>query len=603
MTEELPPAASPGSAGEHAIRRRNARFGPAEILGCLAVLVAVLAVLVARDLRGIDFTDDSFNAALAYRFLLGDVPFRDELAVHQTAALLTLPAVWLYDRVRGSSEGLVLFLRLAFVAFSAGIGIVIWRSLVRYVGAFGAALAAGLFLVVYSAQDPNYNTLGSGFVTVSLVLALLGGPSPGRRRLAASGIAAGIAVVAYPPMILWLAFFAAELWLLSPRGDRRRLAPFALGAGAVLVAFAALIVAVGPSHGLDAIVRTNQTAKKVGGLRKLAVVCYYFALRLPTLPALLAVAAGAVARAKPKLSGFRSLAFLLALLASSLAFFAGGRLLPLDQWTQALVSLSFLAPVLLAIGVKPEEGRRDLFSLWLGGLAAGVVSAYFTSNDPGNFAKFGRPCLLTLVAAVWIVVRKDWRSRRPLVRGVAVALGSLIVAFLAVTLDASRRQVYREMPLRELTRRVEDGPFAGIRTSERRWELLSRLPRDLEANVPRNAYVIFFDDFPAGFLLSRRPPGICGVWVFTSPHVREARRIYVDCTRAMDRTPLYAVRVAVNTRDGSLPARPLDVRDPFQSYVRECGTPVFRREGLYDILRLDPRCGSSAPVPARAGGG
>jgi hypothetical protein len=575
-----------------------------EMLACLAVAAAVLVLLVTRDLRGIDFTDESFHAALAYRFLLGDVPFRDELAVHQTAALLTVPPLWVYDRIRGGPEGLVLFLRLAFAAFSAGLGILIWRSLLRFVRPLGATLAAAIFLVAHPAQDPSYNSLGSGFVTVSLLLGFFGGGAPSRGRLVASGLAAGLAVVAYPPMILWLAFSGMQLWLTWPAGERvRRALPFAVGASLVLLAFAGLVVAIGPRHLLDSIVRTNETANKLGGIRKILYLGRYFVLRIPILPILLVLAAWAVARVRPRLAGVRSLAFALALLGSSVGFFSHGHLRPLNEWTHALVSMSLLAPVLIAIGTKTGDARRALLSLWLGGLAAGGVSAYFTSNDPGNFAKFGRPCLVALVAAAWIVVAEESRSIRPLVRGLATALAALIVAFLGVTLEASRRHVYRDRPVAELTRRVEDGPFAGIRTSERHYELLSSLHQDLEANVPRNAYVIFFDDFPAGFLLSRRRPGICGAWVFTSADAGEARRIYVDCTREMNRTPLYGVRIAVNPREASLPERPLDERDPFQSFVRQCGTPVFRRQGLYDILRLDPRCGSSAPVPARAGGG
>jgi hypothetical protein len=66
-----------------------------QAIACAALAAATLLVLGTRAFRGVDLTDESFHAALAYRFLLGDVPFRDELALHQTAVLLTLPGVWL----------------------------------------------------------------------------------------------------------------------------------------------------------------------------------------------------------------------------------------------------------------------------------------------------------------------------------------------------------------------------------------------------------------------------------------------------------------------------------------------------------------------------
>lgn len=204
-----------------------------QTLGCAVLLATVLIVLVWRSFRGIDLTDESFHAALTYRFLLGDVPFRDELTVHQMAALLTLPAVWLYDRVIGGPEGLVLFLRLLFVGFSALLGILIWRCLSRFINPLGAGLGAALFILVYPARDLSYNSLGSGLVTASLCLAVLETASPSRWRLPASGLAAGLATIAYPPLVLWLLFFTAQLWFMFPQNRRMRsVRLFVVGAAA-----------------------------------------------------------------------------------------------------------------------------------------------------------------------------------------------------------------------------------------------------------------------------------------------------------------------------------------------------------------------------------
>jgi hypothetical protein len=560
------------------------------------LLALVLSLLVWRSFRSVDLTDESFHAALTYRFLLGDVPFRDELTVHQMAALLTLPAVWLYDRVIGGPEALILFLRLLFVGFSALLGILIWRCLSRFIDPFGAALGAALFLLVYPARGLSYNSLGSGLVTASLCLAVLETVSPSRWRLPASGLAAGLAAIADPPLVLWLLFFAAQLWFMFPRNDRiRSVRLFVVGAAAALLPFAVLLLAIGPGHVIESIVRTNETANKLGDVRKLLGIGKYFVIQFPILPALLAIAAYRITRAKPQLSGIRAPAFLLALVASSLGFLDGGRLRPIGEWTDALVSLSLLAPVLIVLLNDATGARRAFFALWLGGAAAGLVAAYFTSNDPSNFAKFGRPCLLALMGAAWMVAQAESRSARRITRGLGWALGCLVVLFVLVTVAQSRRQVYRDRPLQELTYRIPKGPFAGIRTSQRRYELLSRLSEDLEASVPKTAYVIFFDDFPAGFLLSRRLPGTCGVWVFTQGDNYGFRNIYVDCTRAMARTPLYAIKLAVNPREALLPLLPPEGEDPFHRFVERCGSLVARREGLYDILRLDPGCNPESP--------
>ena len=598
----VPDRTHPGSPAESApARRRNP--GPA-FAGAVVAIVAVL-VLAARAFRGIDFTDESFHAALTYRFLLGDVPFRDELTVHQTAALLTLPALWLYDRVADCPDGVILFLRLLFVAFSAALGLVIWRALRGFLGDFGAALAAAIYVLVYPAQDFSYNTLGSGLSAAALFLALFGGSRSAPWRLGASGAAAGLAAIAYPPLVLWLALLAAGLVLL-PRGEQGRspLRPFAAGAGLVLLPFAALLVAIGPGHALEAVRMTNETANKLGNFRKVLVLGYYFLLRVPIISVLLVLGADRLARARPRFAALRAPVCLVAVLAACAGFLdRQGQLRPIAEWPNGLVSLCLLAPFLIAMLRDGRESRRLLFALWAGGAAAGIVTAYFTSNEPGNFAKSGRPCLVALVAAVWLLARGEARSRRRIVRAAAGALAGIVLLFTVVALEGSGRYVYRDRPLPELTRRVLDGPFAGIRTSPRRYELVTGLQRDLEASVPAAAHVVFFDDFPAGFLMSRRSPGVCGVWVFTRGEDRAFRRIYVDCTRRMARTPLYAIRLAVDSRRPEIPLVAPDPRDPFQRFIAACGERTAGREGLYDIFRVDPLCpgAGSAAAPARIG--
>jgi hypothetical protein len=39
---------------------------------------------------------------------------------------------------------------------------------------------------------------------------------------------------------------------------------------------------------------------------------------------------------------------------------------------------------------------------------------------------------------------------------------------------------------------------------------------------------------------------------------------------------------------------PLRGEDPFHRFVRRCGSLIKGREGLYDILRLDPSCQAAA---------
>jgi hypothetical protein len=573
-------------ACEHPVVEAGRRVSVGGILVCLAIFAATAAVLLSRVYRGIDFTDESFNAALAYRFVLGDEPFRDELAVHQSAALLTVPAVWFHDRLAGGPDGMVRFLRLVHFGFLVSLGALIWSGLRRFLGDAGSLLAAALFVAAYPTSSLNYNSLGSGLVAASLCLALLG-ESPGSWRLAASGLAAGLAAVAYPPLALWVVFLAVGLFAILPNGKQiSGFAWLAAGAAAALLPFAVLLFRVGPRHVLDSIVLTNETANKLGGFRKFLSLGLYLYFRLPLVSVLIAVAFTLAVRLRPRLAALRAPAFLAALSAACLGLMTENRVFSVPDWPKLFVSLSLLTPFLLAM-LADSPARRAVAALWVGSAAAGLVTAYFTTSSRENFGRSGT--LIAFAAACWLAVRSESRSPRRAERlwaaGLAGALGLLVGAVLM----RSRGETYRDRPLEELTYRVANGPFAGIRTSRRRYDLIRNLQADLAASVDRNDFVIFYDDFPAGFLMSRRRPGLCGVWVFTRPGSPAFRNIYVDCVHRMARAPLSVIRLNLDARDPLLAPVPSRSDDPFGQLVERCGRPVLERDS-YEILRLDPRC-------------
>jgi hypothetical protein len=237
--------------------------------------------------------------------------------------------------------------------------------------------------------------------------------------------------------------------------------------------------------------------------------------------------------------------------------------------------------------LEATPARRAMLALWAGGAAAGLVTAYFTTSSRENFGRSGT--LIAFAAACWLAVRGQERSPARTARLSAAALAGALVLLVGAALFRSQREVYRDRPVEELRYRVADGPFAGIRTSRRRYDLIRELQADLAVSVGRSDFVIFFDDFPAGFLMSRRRPGLCGVWVFTRSGDAAFRKIYVDCMHRMAREPLSVIRLTVDARHPELDPIRLREDDPFGRLVARCGRPVLTRD-LYEILRLDPTC-------------
>ena len=75
----------------------------------LRMIATVISCAAFRLLRGVDFTDEGYYNAVAYRLVLGDKPFINQILVHQTAFLLFTPLVGMFHWVTGGTQGLVLF--------------------------------------------------------------------------------------------------------------------------------------------------------------------------------------------------------------------------------------------------------------------------------------------------------------------------------------------------------------------------------------------------------------------------------------------------------------------------------------------------------------
>src|SRR6185312_115254 len=84
-------------------------------VGCFTVLM-VYGVVYSLYF-GVTPTDEPFYISLPYRFILGDRPFIDEYNVVQSAGLFLLPFVKLYLYMKGSTEGIILFVRYLNFAF------------------------------------------------------------------------------------------------------------------------------------------------------------------------------------------------------------------------------------------------------------------------------------------------------------------------------------------------------------------------------------------------------------------------------------------------------------------------------------------------------
>lgn len=88
------------------------RIRPFEWMGILSVLALTVFGIWKTVYLSADI-DESYAVTLGSRLASGDSLFRDMWEVHQTSAVLYAPVIFLYERLTGGAEGLLVFLRFA----------------------------------------------------------------------------------------------------------------------------------------------------------------------------------------------------------------------------------------------------------------------------------------------------------------------------------------------------------------------------------------------------------------------------------------------------------------------------------------------------------
>jgi hypothetical protein len=92
----------------------------------------------------------------------------------------------------------------------------------------------------------------------------------------------------------------------------------------------------------------------------------------------------------------------------------------------------------------------------------------------------------------------------------ALTVIALLLVFEAVPM-------YRDGPLSTLHARVGEGPYAGLATTGEKRAFLGQLRADL-AEIGTSCRIVFLNDFPAGYLLTRARPDTNSAWTVGVSH-------------------------------------------------------------------------------------
>lgn len=449
------------------------------VLTVLAVTFVVVGT-IWRLRYGVDFTDEAYYVAVPMHLVNGARPFIDEVVPEQlTTGILEYPLVRLYDALAGVT-GIVLFVRWLQLLFSIAVAAVVVASLRGSLGAARATLVAlaAILFVPYNIHSLSYNTVGCGLLTIALLAGYGAIQAGSARQLMLAGVCGGLAVFAYPPLAPAVVL-AGGCWILLMR-SRTSIASALLTLALPTAGFAVFALAVGAGHIVNDYLAAIKYTGQAGNISKLASVASDWV--------------------------------------SNIA--AAGHPFSLSSGLQIVSHYGWIAILVYPALRRRPEARQMLMLVWAPAVAAAVATSYSSANGEYAFAVgFFPATIATTASLIWLLDDIGCRA----------IFTTLPAIGLIVLLAASGLPVYRDGSVGTLTRTVPSGPFAGLATSPGKLAFIHNVQEDVGDLDPR-CTILFFDDFPAGYLMTPATPDTDSVWSATvaNSRVDSYRRELID---------------------------------------------------------------------------
>ena len=429
-----------------------------------AFFAAACALVIWRAFYGLDWTDESYYLAVTKRFFQGDRPFREEWFTTQLIGVLLLPLYSLYHGVTGGTEGILLFMRLCYVGFSAAVSLLAYVCLVREenLDRVPAALFAlsSLFYVRANIPTLSYYSIGLGCFLIYLLLR----GKPGVFRNISAGVAFAVSTVCMPYMALYFAVTVVGKVYRSVRVRRINREDIWILTGIVLSAAVFLIYCAGSGNAGDILTNLPEVLEdpehqstltgSVFSFLKFMITVFYQYLFWPQV----LLSAGIIWSSRRKGNHERIKKLLKA--EAYLLFFVQAVYLRTFFEGGILIAFVFLA---VQVSLLNGWGEKKLWRRYaLPGLIFGVIWV-LGSNVGQRVFNMG-----SLAACIWAfpVVWRDASesSGRWIRTGKYLAMLATVGILLVIRLF----DIYRDEPVECLTERLESGAGKGLYTTPER---------------------------------------------------------------------------------------------------------------------------------------
>lgn len=513
------------------------KIGRIAAAALIAAATLASALMLWRLQYGVAFTDEAYYIAMPYRFVLGDRPFADELMIHQTAGLMTTPLVWLWVKVVGSTNALVLFMRAMWFVFAAGVAFASFRFFVRLFDRPLALVLSTVYLAFMPFGIPglSYNTLSSGFLTIGLALFGMNllDNEPRWSRALAAGILHGLAIVAYPTMIVVVPLVIVGLVIAARSAAKRQIYAYLGGLAGVGALFAMFVALMGPQYLSGVFEFTRSASTFLGGSTKLAQIATQIkALGTRSLVVQVVLLCGIIFAARRAARAWLLLPLVpLAVLVLVLPHNTGATLL----W----ISLFGVASLALLPLESSSPLRKAAFVIAPTSIVAGMTISYTSTNGFINVGLGMASILLIALPLVFLpAVNRETAGDSPRLAALSIALSVPLILGLVGSNYLRAYDSPGVFPL-AMTAKVTSGPWAHLYGSDESVRLAEEIQADADEYVDEGSTVLFYSPIYGGYLATKARPAtpsiMFGMADPSSPNFPEARAAMM---REYSRAPL-----------------------------------------------------------------
>ncbi len=467
-----------------------------------------LAALVHRFRYAADLTDESFSMALPYRFVLGDKPFVDEVAIQQTAGLVLFPFIWLFVKLTGGTTGLVLYVRLVgLFVFKGAAALAVYATARRWLKHKSIAVAVSFVpfaFVPHSIPNVGYNLIGMALLVAGTFLTAAGAAETASQKTRVrlfflAGLAEGIMAFAYPPMAV-APLLGVPLVLLFA-GPRRWSATGAFIAGGL-----SAVILISPSLAFGGIAGVRRAlgwgvhAGMTHDGARLDAILQAYSKGIPTFFVYALVALGLAWLLRSR----SVIAIVVPAIAVALGFWFRDEFASARGAMHMVMYTGTLGPALILLARPSAAVWRGFVLVVVPSLAAALAAAFMSTQgvDASALGFASTVALFALLAA------------RALEGAHADPTYCMLPAFalMLVLVTCCYDFVYRDGPLPSLTQTVPNGPFKGIRTTPDRAQAFAEM-HDIAARFDQpHGRILFLYEASGYYLFSKMKPNAHSVW-------------------------------------------------------------------------------------------